>query len=383
MERNPEAEEGVAVKRILHVTGAMNRGGTETMLMNLYRKLDKTKWQFDFVSYSKSQAVYDEEIQAMGGRIIQVTHPGSLTEHIRAINHNGPYEAVHAHTLFQCGIALAAAKMAGVTNRIAHAHTTMDHADTFVRKTYMHAMRKTILMLSTERLACSRAAAVYLFGKEASFLFLPNAIQWEGFLKNEAERAELRKELGLEQSFVVGHAGRFIPAKNQQFLIKLFPEIKKRNPNAKLLLVGDGDLRAELENQVLQSEDAKDIIFLGLREDMESVFQVFDVFAFPSIYEGLGLVLLEAQAAGKRCIVSEAVQPEADLKLGLLSTVSLSDEKRWIEEVLHSEAAQVSKADIEQAFINERYSVEQALDQLLNIYQRKETRHEKAVNRYV
>ncbi|WP_227394770.1 glycosyltransferase family 1 protein [Jeotgalibacillus aurantiacus] len=376
----------MAIKRILHVTGMMNRAGTETMLMNLYRKIDKTQWQFDFIFYSQEEADYEKEILSMGGRVFRINHASSIKEHVQIYKTYGPFEAIHAHTLFHCGIAITAARMAGISIRISHAHTTSDSERSFIKKTYIRTMRKAIVSQSTHLMACSKGAADYLFGSKTPFLFLPNTIPFHEFLPNEAVRQEVRKEFGLESFFVIGHAGRFIPAKNQRFLIELMREIHKVKPDARLLLIGDGDTRKEME-EFARSEGVEALIlFAGLRMDMERVFQAMDVFVLPSLYEGLGLVLLEAQAAGLTCVVSEAIQPEADLGMKKVHPVALHAPKiKWVHKIIQSNRmTEANAASINQSFQKRHYTEEHAMQMLLDVYQEgKEDSHEKAINRYV
>jgi len=359
--------------RVLHVVGAMNVGGTETMLMNLLRRIDRARFRFDFVSYGKREAYYDEEIRSLGGRVIRLRRPGSVRELVEALRRHGPYDAVHAHTLFHCGVALTAAAIAGVPVRIAHAHTTDDRRGGVLRAAYFASMRAAIRRYATQRLACSDAAGRFLFGRDSSaYAVFPNAIdplKFSGEDEGEAER--LREAWGLATGIVVGHIGRFIEAKNHKFLIATLRRLVERDVDAKLLLVGDGDLRGEVEALARKEGVVERVRFAGLRDDIASMLRCMDVFAFPSTYEGLGLALLEAQAAGLPCVVSEAIQPEADLGLGLLRRVPLaSGPGAWADAV----AARAGKRErdrdaIVRAFEARGCSIDAGVARLATLYE--------------
>lgn len=326
-------------KRILHVTGAMNVGGTETMLVNLYRKINNNI-QFDFISYSNEEAYYDKEIKDLGGNVIRLKPPSevgfieAVKDIKKVIKENGHYDAVHTHMLFNCGIAMIAAYLSSVKVRVSHAHTTSDNSESFIRKVYISVMRIFIKLFSTDFLACSDGAGRYLFGRNITsnkkYNLLPNFIDYEKFIKCE-DKSSIRKEFGIkDEDIVVCHIGRFINAKNHSFLLEVANEMIKRNDKIKLLLVGTGDLKNEIEDKVKELGIGKNVYLTGIRNDIPNILNNSDLFILPSIYEGLGLVLLEAQASNVPCLVSEAVQPEVDLNIGLVKQLKLSyGSKKW------------------------------------------------------
>lgn len=361
--------------RVLHITGAMNRAGTETMLMNIYRNIDREKIQFDFVTYSKQEAHYDEEIRQLGGRVIHIDRPQSIKEHVSVMKRYGPYDVVHAHTLFHCGTALVAAKIAGVPVRIAHAHTTEDNENSLLRKIYLQTMREVINKFSTNLLACSSNAGSYLFGEKGlsgwKYAYFPNLIEYKKFMDYSRDDVfAFKKDAGLTNQLVIGHVGRFIEPKNHRFLLEILKVVKQKQENCKLLLVGDGDLRKKIEESAKEQGLSENIIFAGLREDVHTMFQCMDVFVFPSKYEGLGLVLLEAQASGLPCVVSEAIQPEADLNIGLMTRLSLrTSAENWAELILEkARKKEMDQKKIRNAFVKEGYSMDTGIKKLLSIY---------------
>ncbi|MCL7746072.1 glycosyltransferase family 1 protein [Halalkalibacter alkaliphilus] len=362
--------------KVLHVVGAMNRAGTETMLMNVFRNVNRTKVQFDFISYSQEDAHYDEEIKQLGGKVIKLSNTQSIKEMIEVMKKHGPYDVVHSHTLFHCGIANIAAKLAGVKVRIAHAHTTLDKSDSLIRKLYIHSMRTVISGVSTKLLACSNQAGSYLFGNKVvnskKYSFFPNLIEYSTFLGDHKHAVtRFKKEAQLEDSFVIGHIGRFIEPKNHTFLLDILKSTLNKNSNTKLLLVGDGDLRKQIEEEAKAKGLYEHIRFVGLRDDIHTMLHSMDVFVFPSIYEGLGLVLLEAQACKVPCIVSEAIQPEADLHMNLLTKLKLADGPDiWAEKILEAaNKVEKKKLDVTEAFEKSGYSLPVGIDNLMSIYQ--------------
>jgi glycosyltransferase involved in cell wall biosynthesis len=361
--------------RILHVVGAMNRAGTETMLMNIYRNMNREKVQFDFISYSQQEAHYDEEIISLGGRIIKLSNTQSIKELYQAITKYGPYQAVHSHTLFHCGIASIAAFLAGVKIRISHAHTTLDNSSSIIKKVYIKLMRFIINNFSTHLLACSKGAGSYLFGEKSIFnkkySYFPNVINYTEFLQNHNTVVEeFKVKEGLNNGLTIGHVGRFMEAKNHLFLLEILKHVIKRDSNIKLLLVGDGDLRGHIEEKAKKDGIYENIRFVGVKENISTMLHTMDVFVFPSIYEGLGLVLLEAQASGTPCIVSEAIQPEADLQLGLVSKLLLSDGAEvWGDKILeNANRKEKDVAKINTRFEQNGYSLTEGISKLMNIY---------------
>ncbi|WP_430509941.1 glycosyltransferase family 1 protein [Gottfriedia solisilvae] len=362
--------------KVLQVVGAMNRAGTETMLMNIYRNLDREKVQFDFISYNSQEAHYDQEIIRLGGRIIRLSKTQSIIELYKAIKKYGPYDVVHSHTLFHCGIVNIAALLAGVKIRISHAHTTLDKSDSYIRKVYIKLMRLIINTISTNLLACSKGAGHYLFGEKGStkktYSYFPNVIEYSKFLQHpKTDVNKFKVEEGIGNSLVIGHIGRFIEAKNHLFLLEILKSLVKRDPTIKLLLVGDGDLRLHIEEESKKAGLKDNVIFVGLRDDIHTMLHCMDIFVFPSLYEGLGLVLLEAQASGVPCIVSEAIQPEADLNVGLITKKFIKDgADAWSDTILEiAKTKEKNTNKIINGFEESGYSPILGISRLLKIYQ--------------
>jgi len=365
--------------KVLHIVGGMDVGGTETMLMNLYRKVYK-EIQFDFVSYYHKEGYYDEEIRKLGGRIIKLDPPSevgvikSIINLIKIIKNEDEYSAVHAHTLFNCGVGVLAAKLAGVKVRISHAHTTKDYSKSLIKRLYISIMKGLIKGFSTNFLSCSDAAGEYLFGystlKDDRYCKLPNYIDYERFINNEGS-SYIRKKLGIDNDdILIGNVGRFIHAKNHNFLINLMSNLVRINPKFKCILIGDGDLRGLIEEKIKKLNLENNIHLLGIRDDVNNILKEIDLFILPSTYEGLGLVLLEAQASGVSCLTSTAIQPEADLHLGLLKRLNLeAGIEIWSNTVMKMlEQSKVDKMLIKRTFEFQGYRIEDIKGKLYKIY---------------
>jgi glycosyltransferase involved in cell wall biosynthesis len=337
-------------RKILHVVGKMNPGGIETLLMNIYRNIDRDRFDFHFAVQSNEPAFYDDEIRTLGGTIIVQPPPkdGLATfkrKFIENIRKYGPYDVVHSHVFGFSGYILKLAHKLGIPIRISHSHNTHDsRKSSLLRRVYRMYMCLLIKKHATHMLGCSRDACVSLFGtrcfEDPRVTIFPNAIQLEPFAKLPVDRSKLKQRLGFaKDEILIGHIGRFHQQKNHTFLLNIFSSFAKIRPTSKLLLVGDGPLRKSIELQAIDLGIADNVLFLGLRKDIPEILGALDAFVLPSLYEGLGIVLIEAQAAGVPCLISDVVPYEADLGLGMISRLSTRDtSQRWsdmLEELIH------------------------------------------------
>ncbi|ALF08808.1 glycosyltransferase family 1 protein [Parageobacillus thermoglucosidasius] len=367
-------------KRILHIVGGMNRRGTEIMIMNLYRVIDRDKIQFDFVYFNNRENDFDVEIRRMGGRIFRVPSPREvgvirfIHNLVKVIRENGPFSAVHAHTLHNIGLALLAARIAGVTCRIAHSHSTKATEDTLIHKVYQIVMKLLIRFNATHLLACGKDAGHFLFGKtfDKKGIVFPNAIDLsEYYCLNKEDAKFIRKMFGIsEETLIIGQVGALKKVKNHKFSIAIARKLKDNGIDFKMMFVGDGEMRQELEQQAVLEGVSDKILFLGVRSDIPNLLNMFDVLIMPSIYEGLPVSLVEAQAAGTPCVVSDVITPEVDLGLNLISFVNLGDElDRWEYEILkQSQIQRPSKDIILRAFRKKGYDVVESVKSLRKIY---------------
>ena len=300
--------------RVAQMMTDMNYGGVEMVVMNYYRHIDRSKVQFDFFALEGSTLPQREEIEQLGGRVYVVpkyTHlPQYEKEIIRLFRQNG-YKIVHSHMNTLSVFSLWGAKRAGVLNRIAHNHSTAGKGEG-AKNAMKYLLRPFSTVYPTRLCACSETAGQWLYGGKP-FRVFNNAIETERFAYDPAKREAIRKELGLENRLVLGHVGRFCYAKNHEFLLKVMAEVCKLRPDAVLLLIGEGELETETRQQVQELGLQENVRFLGRQSDPAKFYQAMDAFVLPSRYEGLGIVLIEAQAASLPVICSTEVPQEAKI----------------------------------------------------------------------
>lgn len=331
--------------RVLHLLHSMNRGGAETMLMNYYRQMDREQVQFDFLLTYQGISDYEKEILELGGKVFHITpctlHTfGQYKKDIaNFLTVHPQYRIVHSHNSSKSAIPLGIAKKCGVPIRISHSHN-MFLANPFSPKECMRKLlRNPLKKVSTHNFACSKEAGIWLYGekywKEGKVKIVKNAIDLECFAYMPETRERMRQQFGLKDSYVVGHVGRFAPQKNHDFLIDIFAEIKKKKKEAVLLLVGEGELRSEIEEKVRHLGLSDSVIFTGVRKDVPELMQMMDVFVMPSLFEGLGIVLIEAQTTGLPCFASEGVVAQEAKVTELLNFYSLEHKaEEWATEIL-------------------------------------------------
>ena len=353
------------MERILQVVTYMGRGGIETMLMNYYRRMDREKIQFDFLVHRDFRADFDDEIEALGGRIYRVPamNPasGSYRKALADFFRTHPYRVVHCHLNYMSGVVLAAAKQAGVPVRIAHAHTAAMAPGW--KQSVRRLCKHLIPLTATHRFACSTEAGRAIFGKQ-SFSILANAIDAAAFTPDDALRREVRAELGLGSELTVMHVGRMVYAKNHEFLLDAFRELLNTEPDAKLVLIGDGELRPEIEAKAAGLPTGS-VLLLGTRTDIPRLLHAADVFAFPSRFEGMPVTMVEAQAAGLPCVKSDTVTDEC-IVTDLVTSLPIDDPKLWAEMILSVKgAARTDRlADIQKS----GYDITAAADKLTRSY---------------
>lgn len=360
--------------RVLHILQRMEAGGTQALLMSIYRKIDRSKVQFDFLVEYPDKQFYDDEIEKLGGKVYYSTvridfnilkFCNLLKEILRE---NPDYRIVHVHTYSIGYFCLKAAKEMIVPVRIAHSHNNETVHD--IKYLFKLALQKIYTIYATDLFACSEEAGKYLF-KDKPFQVLKNAIDSQNFIADADTRNEIRKELGLKDKFVVGHVGRLHPQKNHDFLIDVFAELKKSKPDAELILVGTGPLEEKVKSKVAEKGLSDCVHFLGNRKDMNRIYQAMDVFVFPSLFEGLGIVAIEAQAAGVPIVCSEGLPPETDIT-PIYRKLLLSDgEEKWANAAL--EMAQNLKAhtNMQQYVIDAGFDMDATAKYMESYYLRK------------
>ncbi|HDR7894655.1 MULTISPECIES: glycosyltransferase family 1 protein [Bacillus] len=368
--------------RVLQVAGKMRSGGAEAMIMNIYRNIDDKYVQFDFVSFDEEEGYYDKEIKKLGGRIFYIPSPEKIgvlqfiSNLVRLLKKEGPFDIVHAHTLYNIGLVLLAARLAGIKKRIAHSHSTKASVkQNLLHKIYQVIMGKLINLNATEFIACGTEAGEFLYGKskfKKRGKVLPNAIDVFPYLNKENLESEnlYREHKIRENTFIMGQVGTLNEIKNHDFTISICKRMKEKGIEFRMLFVGDGELNNVLRKRVDQEGLQNQIIFLGLRADIPNLMNLFDVLIMPSIFEGLPVTLIEAQAAGTPCVVSNVITIEADLGLGLIKYMDLNvGVDRWIDELQKMRNNKLKNSDeIMLAFEQKEYDIKSNIENLMRVY---------------
>ncbi|WP_026659665.1 glycosyltransferase family 1 protein [Butyrivibrio sp. AC2005] len=314
--------------RVLHSVSNMDRAGIETMLMNYYRHIDRNKVQFDFLCNKKKAGAYDSEVESLGGRIFRSPglNPIKIPVYMKYMKNlfkeHPEYTIVEAHNGAFGVYALHGAKISGIPTRIFHAHGAA------ITKDWKLPLKKICMMFlpinMTHHYTCGIAAAKCYFGNEivekGDYEFIPNAIEVERFIFDKNIRDRIRKENGLEDKHVLGHVGRFMAQKNHAFILDVFAELVKKDDNAVLVLLGDGELMDTIKSKAAALGVDEKVIFVGNVGNANEWYQAFDSFILPSVWEGLPVVGVEAQASDLPCIFSDAITRE----------IGFSDEAKFI-----------------------------------------------------
>ena len=327
--------------RVLHIAFTMKPRGTETWLMNILRNIDRKKIQMDFVTVDGETGFYDEEIRSLGGTIYPLPTPADKPKFLKAFREllkTEKYDIVHGHPYHFCGLLMREAHHAGVPVRITHSHTDRrenDREKSWIKSFYSHLMGKMIRQYSTHGFAASEKAAESLFGKkwqeDKRFQLMFCGVDFDRFDNKSNENP--RKSLGIPPSGkVIAHVGGLYFEKNHDLILRLFSDIAASDLKAYLLLIGDGPLKKSLEDQAMRLGITDRVIFTGARDDVPNLLSASDLFIFPSLFEGLGLSLVEAQAAGLPCLIADTIPPEAIINPELITILSLDDDIGvWLE----------------------------------------------------
>jgi len=371
---------------VLHVFALMNRGGAETMIMNLYRNIDRSKIQFDFMVHTEEECAFDDEINKFGGKIFSVpayegrNHISYKKSWEDFFKNHPEYKIIHGHVRSTASIYLKIAKKYGLTT-IAHSHSTSSGTGflAIAKNILQYPIRYTADYL----FACSESAGVWLFGKRAckkdNFFILNNAIDTKKFIFNSTVREEIRKEFQIKDKFVIGHVGRLHAQKNHMFLIDIFKEVHDRNKNAILMLVGDGELRHSIEKKIKKLGLSDSVIFTGVRLDIPELLQAMDMFLFPSLHEGLPVTLVEAQASGLKILASDTITKEIAFT-DLVNFYSLrSSPKKWAVKALNS-LNRNTRQNYLTEIKNANYDIEENAKWLENFYLTLYSNSKKGVN---
>lgn len=359
------------MKRILHIIGKMDRAGAETMLMNLYRHIDRSKVQFDFITFTYDKGDYDDEIIAMGGKIIPIAAKDSISRMFKLqkfLKTHPEYQIIHSHVLLNNAFHLIAAKSAGIKHRISHSHNTSNGANSKLKKMYEIWAKKTIQKLATYRIACGVEAAQYLYGTAEDVLILNNAIDLKKYAdiattqKNYWDKVLPHKGLRLIQ------VGRLTEVKNHEFSLKIAKALREQGFEFTFFIVGQGGLESKIRDLIIEYELSEQVHLLGIRDDVPELMAGADLMLMPSLHEGFPVVLVESQAIGLPSLISTDISKEVDLGLNLINFKDLDKVYTWICDITKFDAKKVEKDKILSSMSIKGFNIHKNSTDLTNIY---------------
>lgn len=330
--------------RILHIVTSMDAGGIENMLMNIYRNIDRTKVQFDFLVHRKEKGFFDDEIISLNGRIhhVQPLSVLKIYSYLKELNHffkqHNYYKVIHSHISLWSYLVLTIAKKYKIDTRIAHSHEShkslLEH--NFSRIPLVWLLKKSINKPLTHRFACSGEAGRWMFGNKQKITVINNAIDVSKFKFSNIIANDVRSEFNLGDSIVIGHIGNFSKAKNYPFILEVFKAVHRKNDKARLMLIGNNKSNPDVEKKVIELDLKNHVFFTGVRSDIAELLQGIDVFLFPSHNEGLPVTLVEAQAAGLKVFASDAITQEVALTDDIEYLSLNQSAEYWADKILKS-----------------------------------------------
>ena len=360
--------------RVLQIVPNMHAAGLETLIMNLYRNIDRTQIQFDFLTHYSGKYFYDDEIVSLGGHIYRLSFrdDNNLNKYLNDLDlffKKHKYYIVHSHMSSTAIFTLKAAQKYGVPVRILHSHNTSTEKTLKGKLKYMllrHSAR-----YANYYFACGEEAGRYLFGNKP-FVVIHNAIDLEKFRYAKLPEDDLINKLNLKNKFIIGHVGRFNTQKNHKFLLEVFEKTIITIPESVLLLVGEGELEAEIKNLVIQKKLENSVFFLGVRSDTEKLYKLFDVFLLPSLFEGLPVVGIECQASGVKTIISHKITKEVQIT-NYISMLPIDEGVEcWVNRIKEIKNVYniINSEEEHQKLIDSGYDIRTEANALLEKYQR-------------
>lgn len=367
--------------KVLYFVDRMLRGGIQTFVIENLKHIDKTKVQIDFLLLDDGNTYeLEDELQKLGSTVyklkgIWIRKPWDFIKYCKVVDkffkEHHDYKVVHLHSSSKNFMILKMAKKYGIEVRVAHSHCIDFQTNSKFKKIIGDLFKISLKKYATAYFACSKEAGEWLFGEKIvnsnQFKIVHNAVDLEKYKFDKEIRLKMRSDLKIdEKTVVVGHVGRFVELKNHDFLVDIFYEFNKLCNNSKLLLIGTGEKENEIKNKVKKLGIEKNVIFAGFRNNVNDYMCAMDLFVLPSVLEGLGLVLIEAQASGMKCFTSKGVVPEEAKVSDLLEYISLDKTARqWVDIILNSN---LERKDIKQELEDKGYLIEQTASQLEKFY---------------
>ncbi len=368
-------------KYVLVLITLMDRAGAETMMMNYLRNIDRTRFQLDFLINRQEKADYEDEIEQLGSHIYRMSpiFPGKFRKYQKEfelfLKEHSQYQIIYSHLEERSFLAMRVAKKMGIPMRIVHAHSVPKHWN--LKYPVRLYFRKKLSGLYTHKAACGTAPARWLFGSEAGVQIIKNAVDTKHFHFCQATKSKERKQLKIgDDTLVVGHIGRFTYEKNHEYLIRIFAEVQKRNPDSVLLLIGGGKPKEEIvQKQKIRAYvtelglDGR-VLFLGIRSDIANLMQAMDILVMPSRSEGFPMTLVEAQAAGMRCLVSDAVPYEADITKEMQFASLEAEPAEWADKILSFCHTELNRDEMCCKIQNAGYDIHSAVREMELLFER-------------
>lgn len=363
------------MERILHIAFFNNNiGGIETCIMNLYNAIDKEKYQFDFIS-SASESIYTKKIESMGGNLYffpsAIKHPIKYYHKLKNLKDMNNYKIIHIHKNSLCNSwPIFIAKYCDFEHIIIHSHNTSSTGRFKKLKNKIHSLQKKIVNnVQIHRIACSKVAAEWMFGKKTDVLILNNGIDIQKFHFDVKKRIKIRKELGIQDNeYILGHVGRFMKEKNHIFMIRLMKELVKIDNSYKMFFVGDGELKGKYVELVRWYGLENNILFLGNRQDIDMIYQAMDCFVLPSLHEGLPLVGVEAQISGLQCLFSNNISSELLLTDNAKMLGVEDDLLDWVSLIQSFRQNNFDREPYAKIILEKGYSIENSAKKLEKFY---------------
>lgn len=359
---------GGVMIRVLQISYDMGLGGAETLIMNIYRHIDRSKIQFDFLLHSPTESAYEKEIKELGGKIYRIKrylgyNKLSYARNLKKfLNAHPEYNIIHDHLMNSASETFKVANKLGRIT-VAHSHIVESHwSPAFF-------FYKNLWKIAKYRFACSDAAGKWLYRNKADFIVLRNGIETAKFAYNSEIRNKIRLELGIDDTtFLIGNIGRMVKQKNQLRLLDIFNEVLKKKPESKLIIIGDGPDKPMIEKKITELNLKNNVILAGLRTNVNQIMMAMDAFLFPSLFEGLGIVLVEAQASGLPCFFTNTIPKEADINNDLVYRIDLKESNETWANKLLSAKVETKREDAWKIVKDNGYDISDSASKLQSFY---------------
>ena len=364
------------MKKVLEIIGSLKIGGQEKVGKEIGLHIDRDKYEIHYLVFDENKEAYEQELADAGIQVFHLPEPSrgyiQYLKNLYKLMKENSYDIVHAHTMFNSGWAMLAGWQQRVPVRISHSHSIRgpEHRG-FVKNLYEKTMRMMIRLFATDYVACGKGAGKWLYGEkffEKNGTVIYNGIGLDQYIYDENERNKVREKYGLQKKFIIGHAGHFAPVKNQAFLLELMPEIIRRRSDAFLMLLGDGQIRKKLEEKIIKLGLQDRVLMTGNVKNVGAYMSAMDVFAFPSLYEGMPLALVEAQSNGLPCIISAKI-PEDVYLTDLIRSLPLENStEQWIEAIIKARRNHPER--YRKVMGEEGFDIHGMLDRVYGLYER-------------